>query len=136
MNRRNFLKLSAASLGAAALGRLGIGFAQAEARDLIVVSNAGGDGVDPSVSLIDPAGLEVLRALPFTGSYSFPANRWDFERDIIWSGLPAGPNNAVFAFRLSSGETLVELPTGSSQNYSELTPDGRYTIVAARFLDK
>ena len=131
MNRRTFLKLSAAGLSTAALARLPWGRAQGSAQDLIVVSNAG----DGTVSLIDPHGLEVLKTLPLAGAYSFPATRWNFERDLVWSGLPAGPNNAVLAYRLSTGERVLELPTGSSQNYTELTPDGRHLIVAARFVD-
>ena len=131
MNRRTFLKLSAAGLSTAALARFPWGLAQGSAQNLIVVSNAG----DGTVSLIDPHGLEVLKTLPLAGAYSFPATRWDFERDLVWSGLPAGPNNAVLAYRLSTGERVLELPTGSSQNYTELTPDGRHLIVAARFVD-
>lgn len=135
MNRRSFLKASAAGAAALALGDWRTALAQAESQELIVVSNAGDAraGVGTSVSLIDPDSLKVLATLPLAGSYSFPATRWDFERDLIWSG---GPNEAVHAWRLSTGESVVELPTGSSQNYSELTPDGRYLIVAARFSDR
>lgn len=134
MNRRSFLKISAAGAAALALGQWRTAFAQGELQDLVVVSNAGDAqaGVGPSVSLIDPDSLSVLATLPLTGSYSFPATRWDFERDLIWSG---GPNDAIHAWRLSTGENVVELPTGSSQNYTELTPDGRYLVAAARFAD-
>ena len=135
MNRRTFLKLTAAGTAALVLGQWRYAFAQNGLRNLIVVSNAGdnGAGVGPSVSLIDPDALEVVATLPLSGSYSFPATRWDFERDLIWAG---GPNESVFAWRLSTGEPAVELPTGSSQNYTELTPDGGYLIVAARFADR
>ncbi len=138
LNRRDFLKWSALGLSAAALGQLQLGFAQGEARELIVVSNAGNpdEGIDATVSLIDPRTLGVLQTLPLAGAFSFPANRWHFGRDVIWSGLPAGPNNAVLGFRLSTGELEVEVGTGSTQNYTELTPDGRYLIVAARFEDR
>ncbi len=138
MNRRTFLKLSAAGFGALALNQLRWGFAQEGFEDLIVVSNAGDAdaGVAPTISLIDPASLSVLKTLPLPGSFSFPATRWDFERDVIWTGLPAGPNEAVSAYRLSSGEKIAEIPAGSRQNYTELTPDGLHLIVAARFADR
>lgn len=135
MNRRSFLKLTAASTAALALGQLRFALAQNDLRNLIVVSNAGDSsaGVGPSVSLIDPDSLSVVATVPLAGSYSFPATHWDFERDLIWAG---GPNDAVHAWRLSSGESVLELPTGSGQNYTELTPDGRHLIVAARFADR
>ncbi|MEX2541420.1 MAG: hypothetical protein WD314_06410 [Trueperaceae bacterium] len=136
MKRRTFLKLTAASGLAVALGQWrGFALAQGEARDLLVVSNAGDGsaGVAPSVSLIDPDNLTVLATVPLAGSYSFPATRWDFERDLIWAG---GPNEAVHAWRLSTGESVLELPTGSGQNYTELAPDGNHLIVAARFADR
>ena len=141
MNRRHFLKLSALSLGAAALSQLPWSLAQEEGlQDLIVVSNAGDDSVEggslPSISLIDPKSLKLLATLPLEGAYSFPATRWDFVRDLIWTGLPAGPNSAVNAFRLSTGEQVLEIPTSSDQNYTELTPDGLYLVVAARFADR
>ncbi|HEX7021695.1 MAG TPA: twin-arginine translocation signal domain-containing protein, partial [Trueperaceae bacterium] len=133
MNRRSFLKLSATSAAAVALGQLRLGFAQQGRRDLIVVSNAGSKESGPSISVIDPASYEVLATLPLAGSYSLPATRWDFERDLIWTG---GPGNAVVAYRLSTGEKAANVVTGSSQNYTELTPDGRFVIDAARFEDK
>lgn len=140
MKRRTFLKLAGATTAVAALGRLPWALAQAGAgaRDLIVASSAGDAdaGVAPSVSIIDPGTYEVLATLPFGDAYSFPATRWDFERDLVWTGLPAGPNDAVRAFRLSTGEQVLEHPTGSSQNYTEITPDGRHVIVAARFADR
>lgn len=131
MNRRTFLKLTASGAAAAAFGQLGISFAQEGARDLIVVSNAGGDS-GPSVSIIDPSNLEVLATLPMPGSFALPATRWDFDRDLIWTGS----RESVVAYRLSTGENVAEIPTGSSQNYTEITPDGRWVIDAARFSDE
>lgn len=140
MDRRTFLKLSLATGALAGLDRLDLAFAQDDpsggsARALIAVSNAGGGTDGPSVSLIDPARRAVLATLPLAGAFSFPATRWAFERDLIWSGLPAGPNDAVRAFRLATGEEVVTFPTGSSQNYTEISRDGRYVLVAARFED-
>jgi DNA-binding beta-propeller fold protein YncE len=108
---------------------------EGRARDLIVVSNAGSppEGIMPSISVIDPSSLRVLKTLPLPGSFSFPATRWHFTRELIWTG---GPDNNVVAYRLSSGEQILDIPTGSSQNYTELTPDGKYLINAARFADK
>lgn len=133
MNRRSFLKFSASGAVALALGQLGFGFGQDDARDLIVVSNAGDASNGPSVSVIDPFSLEVLATLPLAGSYTLPATRWDFERDLIWSGLG---RSSVVAFQLATGEVAAELATESNQNYTEITPDGRYVIVAARFADE
>ena len=130
MNRRTFLGWSASGVAALALGPLGLSFAQETARDLIVVSNAG-DADGPSVSLIAPGTLEVLATVPLAGSYTLPATRWDFARDLIW----AGRNESVVAYRLSTGEQVAEVPTGSRQNYTEITPDGRWVLNAARFSD-
>lgn len=134
MNRRTFLKLSAAGLGALAFDQLGWSFAQEGSSDLIVVSNAGDAdaGVAPTISLIDPVALSVLKTLPLPVSFAFPATRWNFERDVIWTGL----SDLVSAYRLSTGEQIAEIVTDSSQNYTELTPDGRFLIVAARFMDR
>lgn len=131
MDRRTFLKLSATGAAAVAVGQLGLSFAQEGRRDLIVVSNAGGDD-GPSVSVIDPASLEVIATLPLAGSFALPATRWDFERDLIWTGS----GESVVAHGLSTGEQVAEIPTGSSQNYTEITPDGRWVIDAARFEDE
>ena len=138
MKRRTFLKLSALGASAIALQSWQASWAQSEIQDLIVISNAGNAeaGIDPSVSLLDPVNLQVIKTLPFPTSYSFPASRWDFARDIIWTGAPGGKNKSVQAYRLSTGEQLLELPTNSSQNYTELTPDGKFLIVSARYADK
>lgn len=128
MNRRQFLKYSAAGAAALALGQTRIALAEQGVRDLVVVSNGG----DETASLIDPRSLEVLATLPLAGSYSLPATRWSPARDLIWTGA----DDAVVAYRLSTGEQVAELVTGSSQNYTEVTPDGRYVIDAARFEDR
>ncbi|MEX2502112.1 MAG: hypothetical protein WD336_07035 [Trueperaceae bacterium] len=135
MNRREFLRRTAAGAALASVGTLGIGFAQGPGgrRDLIAVSNAGDADTAPSVSLIDPDSYQVLATVPLAGSYSLPSTRWHFARDKIWTG---GPNDAVHAYSLSSGERVSELITDSSQNYTEITPDGRFVIDAARFDDR
>ena len=134
MDRRTFLKLSALSGSALTFGHLQWGLAQNEQRPLIVVVNAGDAqaGIAASVSLIDPSTYEVLGDFPVAQPYSFPATRWDFKRDLLWGW---GNADNVVAIQLSSGEQVVDLPTGSSQNYTELTPDGRFVIVTARFAD-
>jgi len=134
MDRRTFLKLSAFSGSALALGQLPWAEAQNEARKLIVVLNAGDAeaGIAPSFSILDPTSYELLGTFPVTQPYSFPATRWDFKRDLLWGW---GGNDNLVATRLSTGEQIVDLPTGSSQNYTELTPDGRFVIVTARFAD-
>jgi len=129
VNRRTFLKLSAASAAAAALGQFRFAYAQQGIRDLIVVSNGG----DETVSLVDPVRLEVLTTVPLAGTFTLPATRWDVARDLIWT---SGPEESLVAYRLSTGEQALRLATGSSQNYSEVTPDGRHVIDAARFADR
>ncbi len=130
-SRRTFLKGVVGGAALLALGSWRVASAQGAApRDLIVVSNNGG----PSVTLIDPASLEVLATLPLAGAFSFPATRWDPERDLIWSGFADG--GFVDAFRLSSGRRVAHVATGSSQNYTELTPDGAALLVAARSRDR
>lgn len=135
MDRRTFLKRSALGGSALAFGHLQWSVARDEPRSLIVVANAGDaqTGTAPSLSLIDPATYEVLGEFPVAQPYSFPATRWDFRRDLLWGW--GGADNLV-AVRLSSGERVVDLPTGSSQNYTELTPDGRFVVVTARFADR
>jgi len=133
LTRRTFLK---GTLGGAALLALGPWRPAAAAgggtRDLIVVSNHGKGGpvAGPSVTLVDPDSLEVLATLPFAGAFSFPATRWDNARDLIWSGF--ADSGEVSAFRLSSGERVARVPTGSKQNYTEITPDGSAVVAAAR----
>ncbi len=130
-SRRTFLKGAVGSAALLALGSWRFATAQgAPKRDLIVVSNNGG----ASVTLIDPASLEVLATLPLAGAFSFPATRWDPERDLIWSGF--AESGSVDAFQLSSGRRVAHVATGSSQNYTELTPDGAALLVAARDRDR
>ncbi len=135
--RRTVLRGAALASAYLALGPWRGVLAQAGARrDLIVVSNNGGGGAGggPSVTLVDPARLEALVTLPLGGAFSFPATRWDPARDLIWSGF--GESGAVVAYRLSTGERVARVETGSSQNYTELTPDGRTLLVAARYADR
>jgi hypothetical protein len=135
VDRRTFLRLSALSGGALALRQLRRAEAQNEVRKLIVVLN-GGDGqarLAPSLSVLDPASYELLGTFPMMQPYNFPATRWDFQRDLLWGW---GKRDNVIAYRLSTGERVMDLHTGSSQNYTELTPDGRHVIVTARFADK
>ena len=137
VSRRAFLRTAAGGALVLALGpwRLAHG-ASGGVRELVAVSNhgAGRSQGGPSVTLIDPASLEVLATLPMAGAFSFPATRWDPKRDLIWSGF-ADPG-AVDAFRLSSGKRVARVPTRSNQNYTELTPDGSAVLVAARFQDR
>lgn len=131
LSRRSFLKSAVGGAALLALGPWRFANAQGAApRDLIVVSNNGGS----SITLIDPASLEVLATFPLAGAFSFPATRWDPERDLIWSGFAEG--GSVDAFRLSSGLRVAHVATGSAQNYTELTPDGAALLVAARARDR
>ena len=130
--RRSFVKLAGLGLGATVLAT----FHQALAAvgRLIVVSSSGdsAENIGPSMSLIDPESLEVVVTLPAPGSFSFPASRWNFTRDILWGGT----TEKVAGYSLATGEEVAVVPTESRQNYTELTPDGRYLINAARFTDK
>ena len=130
--RRTFVKLAGLGMGAAALAPYTQ--ALAAAGRLIVISNGGDSdaGIGASMTLIDPETLDVLVTLPAPGSLSFPAARWDFARDIIWGGT----RDKVVGYSLSTGEEVATVPTESGQNYTELTPDGRFLINAARFTDK
>jgi len=131
LSRRAFLR--GAVGGAALLALAPWRFAAGQGgtpRDLIVVSNNGG----ASVTVIDPSSLEVLATVPLAGAFSFPATRWDPERDLIWSGF--SESGAVDAFRLSSGRRVAHVSTGSRQNYTELTPDGAALLVAVRDHDR
>lgn len=134
VSRRDVLR---AGLGGAALLALApwwrASAAGGGARDLIVVSNHGRSGADggPSATLVDPDSLAVLATVPLAGAYSFPATRWHNVRDLIWSGFAEA--GAVSAYRLSSGRRVAHVPTGSSQNYTEVTPDGSAVVAAARF---
>ncbi|MBT3396210.1 MAG: hypothetical protein HOH89_01770 [Alphaproteobacteria bacterium] len=108
--------------------------ALAAAGRMVVISNGGDSdaGIGASMTLIDPETLDVLVTLPAPGSLTFPAARWDYTRDIIWGGT----REKVVGYSLSTGEEVATVATESSQNYTELTPDGRFVINAARFSDK
>ncbi len=129
VSRRRFLKGALGGAALLALGSWRLGLADGSGpRDLIVVSSHGGGR--PGVTLVDPDTLAVLASLSLAGAYSFPATRWDNQRDLIWSGF-AEPG-AVNAFRLSTGERVARVSTGSQQNYTEVSPDGHTLVVAAR----
>jgi len=108
--------------------------ALAAAGRMVVISNGGDSdaGIGASMTLIDPETLDVLATLPAPGSLAFPAARWDYTRDIIWGGT----REKVVGYSLATGEEVANVPTESTQNYTELTPDGRFLINAARFTDK
>ena len=121
-----------AGVGAAALSRISATFAQAGADRLIVVSNGGSEDVPPSMTLINPDTLEVLRALSASASFAFLATRWASARDIIWGGVP----QKIAGISLATGAEVAAVAIESRQNYTELTPDGRHLLSAARFDDK
>ena len=126
--RRAFMKTAGLGAGAVAMMPLSSAFAQARADRLIVVSNGGGDGIPPSMTLIDPDRLEVALTLEAPASFSFPATRWAYKRDVLWGGY----NGFAAGFSLETGEKVAEVATEANQNYTELTPDGAHLIVAAR----
>lgn len=130
--RRDFIQLMGAVVGAAALGRVSSTFAQIGADRLIVVSNGGGENVPPSMTLIHPDTLEVIRTLSASTSFAFPATRWASARDIIWGGVP----QKIAGISLATGAEVAAIETTSRQHYTELTPDGRFVLAAARFEDK
>ena len=130
--RRDFMQLMGAGVGVAALGRVGSTFAQIGADRLIVVFNGGGEDVPPSMTLIHPDSLEVLRTLSASAAFAFPATRWASARDIIWGGIP----ERISGISLATGAEIAAVENTSRQNYTELTPDGRYVLSAARFEDK
>lgn len=130
--RRDFMQLMGAGVGAAALVRVSSTFAQIGTDRLIVVSNGGGENIPPSMTLIHPDTLEVLRTLSASASFAFPATRWASARDIIWGGVP----QKIAGISLATGAEVVTIENTSRQNYTELTPDGKYVISAARYEDK
>ena len=130
--RRQILQWTGAGAGAVALGSLGSVFAATGADRMIVVSNGGGTGVPPSMTLLDPDTLDVLVTVSAPGAFSFPATRWAFSRDIVWGGY----QEKIAGFSLATGEQVAAVETKSSQNYTEVTPDGRFVLSAARFVDK
>lgn len=130
MTRRRFLKALGVSAGLAATPQLVWG-TQRDERDLLFVVNNG----DASVSVIDTGSDEVLKTFPVGTTAAFPANK-QFERgDVLVTGLHSDKEPTVHFVDLQKGEVLKVIETGSSQNYTELTPDGHFAIVAARFAD-
>ncbi len=113
-----------AGVGAAALSRISATFAQAGADRLIVVSNGGSEDVPPSMTLINPDTLEVLRTLSASASFAFLATRWASARDIIWGGVP----QKIAGISLATGAEVAAVAIESRQNYTELTPDGRHLL--------
>src|SRR4051812_18474474 len=101
--RREVLKWAGAGSGAVALGSLGSLFAATVADRMIVVSNGGGSGVPPSMTLIDPDTLDVLVTLSAAGAFSFPATRWAIRRDIMWGGY----QEKIAGFSLATGEQVA-----------------------------
>jgi DNA-binding beta-propeller fold protein YncE len=130
--RRQILQWTGAGAGAVAFGSLGSVFAATAADRMIVVSNGGGTGVPPSMTLLDPDTLDVLVTLSAPGAFSFPATRWAFSRDIVWGGY----QEKIAGFSLATGAQVAAAETKSNQNYTEVTPDGRFVLSAARLVDK
>ena len=130
--RRSFVKLAGLGTGATMIAPYHQ--ALAAAGRMVVISNGGDSdaGIGASMTLIDPETLDVLATLSAPGSLTFPAARWDYTRDIIWGGT----REKVVGYSLTTGEEVATVATESSQNYTELTPDGRFLINAARFTDK
>ena len=137
LTRRQFLR----RLGAGAL--LGTGFAflaprrtawgheaEGEEHDLLFVVNNG----DESVTVIDTQTDEVLKTYFVGTTASFPANKRFKRGSLLLTGLHADNDPAVHVVDLHQGELVARIETGSTQNYIETTPDGKYAIVAARFV--
>jgi len=127
--RRSFVKLAGLGMGATMMAPYHQ--ALAAAGRMVVISNGGDSdaGIGASMTLIDPETLDVLVTLSAPGSLTFPASRWDYTRDIIWGGT----REKVVGYSLTTGEEVATVPTESRQNYTELTPDGRFLLNAARF---
>ena len=129
--RRDFVRLAGAGIGAAALAPITNVFAQAGSDRLVVTSNAGDENNPASLTVIHPDSLEVLLTVPAPGTFSFPATRWAYNRDVVWGGT----GTTVAGYSLGGDDAVATIDTGSRQNYTELTPDGRYVVNAARFND-
>jgi len=112
--RRQILQWTGAGAGAVAFGSLGSVFAATAADRMIVVSNGGGTGVPPSMTLLDPDTLDVLVTLSAPGAFSFPATRWAFSRDIVWGGY----QEKIAGFSLATGAQIAAVETKSNQNYT------------------
>ena len=130
--RRQFVQWTGFGVGAAAVAPVSSVFAAVGADSLIVVSNAGASDSPASMSLIHPESLEVLVTLPAPGAFAFPATRWAYARDIVWGAY----GERVVGISLTTGEEVAGIETASRQNYTEVTPDGRFVIAAARYQHK
>jgi len=136
LTRRRFLKGTSAAIGAGlALGpvtRLGA-WAQASdgARELMFVVNNG----DATATAIDTTTDEIVKTFEVGTTASFPANKRFDQGPIVATGLHTDDAETVHIVDLDTGEVPHVIETGSSQNYTELTPDGNYMIVSARFDD-
>ncbi len=106
--------------------------AEAEERDLLFVVNNG----DESVTVIDTQTDEVLKTYFVGTTASFPANKRYERGSLLLTGLHVDNDPAVHIVDLRREELVARIETGSTQNYIETTPDGRYAIVAARFTDE
>jgi YVTN family beta-propeller protein len=105
---------------------------QPEERDLLFVINNG----DASISVIDIGTDEVVKTFFVGTTASFPANKLYERGPLLITGLHADGEPAVHIVDLRRGEVVAKIETGSAQNYTETTPDGRYAVVAARFVDE
>ncbi len=103
-----------------------------EERDLLFVINNG----DASVSVIDTRTDEVVKTFFVGTTASFPSNKRYERGSLLITGLHADGEPTVHLVDLRQGTVVKKVETGSSQNYTETTPDGRYAIVAARFADE
>ena len=126
--RRQLLRWTGAGIAAAACTPWRRALAAPDAERVLVVSCAGAADGTPTLSLIDAEALRVLVTLPAPGAMAFPATRWAFGRDIVWGGYL----DKLAGFSLATGGQAAAIETRSSQNPSEITPDGRFVLAAAR----
>ncbi len=140
LTRRAFLKATGALAGAGAFGPLlstvrGLAQAQdeeGEERDLLFVINNG----DGSVTVIDTQTDEIVKTVFVGTTASFPANKRYERGSLLFTGLHTDREPAVHIVDLQSAQIVKRVETGSWQNYTETTPDGRFLVVAARFVDE
>lgn len=136
ITRRGFLRRTGAALGTSvALGPLiqlqGWGQETDEPRELMVVINNG----DGSASVIDTVTDEIVKTFKLGTTASFPSNKHFDPGPIAATGLHTDDAPTVHVVDLDKGEVRHVIETGSSQNYTELTPDGNYILASARFDD-
>lgn len=136
ITRRGFLKRTGAALGASvAFGPLiplqGWSQETDEPRELMFVINNG----DGSVTVIDTTTDEVAKTFAVGTTASFPSNKHYDEGPIVATGLHTDDAETVHIVNLATGEVPHAIETGSSQNYTELTPDGNWILAGARFDD-